>query len=417
MSKGSGQKRASPGRKAVRATPSLESPVEAEAVLNAIRENQIDALVVRKGSKESILALRSIDELRQVATQLKHAGLERRLAKATRQELEARFETLAMHAPVGIFINDEADHCVYVNRRGYEIVGVAAKEALGSGLFDTIHPEDRERVLRERKQSLSEGTPFESEFRYYSPDGRVAWVAKKSVPLPGDGRKPMGRIGTISDVTERKLAEEALRESRQHLQALLEERERLTQDLHDGCIQSIYAIGLNLQSCRQMLDHNPQAARMVAGAAASLNLVIQELRAFISGRAAGKPDLEREIERAAQTGRDLGLAFEMAIDPATVEALSADQAMHLLQIAREAISNATRHAKAKSLRVRLRVEDDSVCLEIADDGVGFDPQAQEKSGLGLHHIVARARALGGQASILSTSVTGTSIVVLVPFAR
>jgi PAS domain S-box-containing protein len=415
MSKGAGQKRASPGRKAARQPAGAELPLEAEAVLNAIHENQIDALVVKRGASESILALHNIEDLKHAAAQLKQAGVELRLADSARQELEARFETLAMHAPVGIFMNDAADDCVYVNQRGREIVGAAAKEALGRGLATTIHPEDRERVLRERAQAMAEGTPFECEFRYCSPDGRVVWVAKKSVPLPGDGR---GRIGTLSDVTDHKLADEALRESRQHLQSLLEERERLTQDLHDGCIQSIYAIGLNLQSCRQMLDDNPKAARMVAVAAASLNLVIQELRAFISGHAvAAKPDLEREIERAVRAGRDLGLAFVMEIDHAVAQALTADQASHLQQIAREAISNATRHAKAKSVRVRLGASQGWLHLGVTDDGAGFDPDAQEKSGLGLHHIVARARALKGRAEILSTPGTGTSVVVQVPLAR
>jgi PAS domain S-box-containing protein len=391
---------------------------DADAILDAIRNNEIDALVIRKGASERVFALRSIEELRQADTELKHAGVERRLANAARRELEKRFETLATHAPIGIFMNDVNGQCVYVNRRACEIIGKSSKEALGGGLVDTLHPEDRDAFFRERSSAAARGMPFATEVRYCRPDGQIVWVASKSVALPAAAGKSTGRIGTMSDITEQKRAEIALRESRHNLQALLEQRERLTQDLHDGCIQSIYAIGLNLQSCRQMLEGHPEAAKIVGKSAANLNLVIHELRAFISGTgAAVKPDFELEIERAGQTGRDVGIAFAMDVDKRLANALPADQALHLLQIAREAISNAVRHAKAKSIEVRLGPSNNLACLEICDDGVGFDMKKLKHIGLGLHHIEARARALQGTSKIVSTSGKGTRIEVRLPLPR
>jgi PAS domain S-box-containing protein len=399
--------------------PKAALPVEADALLDAIRNNEIDALVIKKGEAEKVFALRSIDDLVRAATELRHAGAERRLANAARRELERRFETLASHAPVGIFMHDAAGACVYVNRRVCEIIGISPTDALAHGLLETLHPEDRERVIRARQKAIALGEPFEAEYRYRDAASRVIWVTSRSVALTAAGGKLLGRIGTLSDITEQKKSEAALQESRRHLQALLDQRERLTQDLHDGCIQSIYAIGLNLQSCRQLLDDCPEAERIIAASAANLNLVIQELRAFIGrdgGQPAMKPDLAREIDRAGQAGRELGLAFDIGIDSEVAGALAASEALHLLQIAREAISNATRHAKAKSISVKLSARSKFISLEIADDGIGFNRRARQKSGLGLHHIDARARALNGEAKIQSAPGNGTRVVVRVPRA-
>jgi PAS domain S-box-containing protein len=401
------RKSAAPRRTKGTAAPGdADLPDEAEQILNAIRDNEVDALVVRNGASENVFALKSVSELNQ--------------SDQIRLQLERRFDTLAAHAPVGIFINDFSGNCLYVNQRGCEIAGLTPAQALGQGLINAVHPEDRERLRLEGELATAAGIPFESEYRYCHPGGKVVWVARKSTPLVGESGKSVARIGTIIDITERKLAEEALRESREQLSSLLEERERLTQDLHDGCIQSIYAIGMNLQSCRQKLDSSPEAARVVASAAANLNLVIQELRSFIRGHGAelhAKPDLEHEIERAGQAARDLGLAFDLDIDRSVADTLAPDVAQHVLQIAREAISNATRHANAQTLRVRLGELDGFTCLEIHDDGNGFDTKSSGHRGLGLHHIEARARALRGRSTITSSPGNGTRIAVRVPLAR
>jgi len=206
----------------------------------------------------------------------------------------------------------------------------------------------------------------------------------------------------------------ARRRSRAQLKVLAAERERLFQDLHDGCIQSIYAVGLNLEACRRLIDENPRkASRMVADATANLNLVIQELRAFITGRRlqiAADESLRSAIERAAQAAGNHGLTFAVDVDEKVMKALTAEQALHLLQIAREGISNATRHANARTGRVALLKRKGSIRLEVSDDGNGFVAGKVNRLGLGLHHIDARARKLGGRARV-SSGPTGTRIVV------
>lgn len=205
------------------------------------------------------------------------------------------------------------------------------------------------------------------------------------------------------------------RRTRAQLQALAEERERLFQDMHDGCIQSIYAAGLNLEACMGIMETNPKkAAEMVADAAASLGLVIQELRSFITGhrlQIAKGEDLRSQIEKIVQGVGNRGISFAVDIDETAMKALTSEQALHMLQIAREAISNATRHANARSVAVSLQQRRGVVCLEVSDDGCGFRVKTVNRRGLGLHHIDARARKMGATAQVSSAPNQGTRIVV------
>jgi signal transduction histidine kinase len=205
------------------------------------------------------------------------------------------------------------------------------------------------------------------------------------------------------------------RRTRAQLQALAEERERLFQDMHDGCIQSIYAVGLNLEACMGIMQANPKkAAEIVADATASLGLVIQELRSFITGhrlQIAKGEDLRSQIEKTVQAAGNQGMSFTVDIDERAMRALTSEQALHMLQIAREAISNATRHANARSGRVSLQTRRGVVCLEVSDDGRGFMVKKVNARGLGLHHIDARARKMGATAQVTSAPNQGTRIVV------
>ncbi len=215
--------------------------------------------------------------------------------------------------------------------------------------------------------------------------------------------------------TALQLSSAEIARSEQRAHALMEERERLFQDMHDGCIQSIYAVGLNLETSLRLVETNPKkVSQVIAESSATLNLVIHELRAFINGRTPGiesRETLRTEIERVANAAKNHGLDVAVSIEDDAMRSLSADQALHMLQISRESISNAVRHAKAQRGRVSLRLVKAGVRLEIRDDGIGFDPGAVSGTGLGLHHIDARARKMGGKAHVHSRPGKGTKVVV------
>jgi signal transduction histidine kinase len=231
-------------------------------------------------------------------------------------------------------------------------------------------------------------------------------------------KAPLERIYALKTFEELEQANAELRESQERLLRLVNERERLMQDLHDGCIQSIYAVGLGLEDCRDLIRIDPaRAVQNLAQAEASLNLVIQELRAFISGHDSDGPvDLSREIRRISKTVGTHGPRIAVDIDAKVAGSLSREHAAQLLQIAREGLANIVRHANARAGRISLRRRGRTVRLEVADDGIGFNARGEKGNGLGLHHIAARVRKLGGRLEVNSKLSKGSSIVVEIPAA-
>lgn len=146
----------------------------------------------------------------------------RKQAQRALQESERRWATLAQISPVGIFRTDLLGKCHYVNERWCEIAGLSVEDALGKGWRSAVHPEDLERIDSQVKQIIPEYLPFEYEFRFVHPNGRINWVFSQAVPETEDDDQVIGYVGTVTDITGRKQSEQALRESEERFQAMAE---------------------------------------------------------------------------------------------------------------------------------------------------------------------------------------------------
>ena len=202
--------------------------------------------------------------------------------------------------------------------------------------------------------------------------------------------------------------------------AIVQERDRIGRDLHDGIIQSLYAVSLSLEDVPEMMVSSPaEAERRVDAAIDSLHASIRELRNFIYGlrpETLDGADVPAGIVALAEQFRYNTLVeIDLDVDVDAGMDLSRLHGAELLQLVREALSNAARHARATHLVVSFRREDDGVTLEIADDGVGFDfssPVAAGHHGLG--NMRARAEAIGATLSLDSATGKGTRIIVALP---
>ena len=209
-----------------------------------------------------------------------------------------------------------------------------------------------------------------------------------------------------------------LRQNEAQLHRSLQEREEISQNLHDDIIQSIYAVGLGLENVRRNIRQGPEKTEpILAGSIAALNEVIGKVRSYIAGlepKILSGSEFKTALKSLAVTAGDSRTQFAIDVDSVAAGRLTPPEALQLLNVAKEAISNSLRHAQASRLTVSLRPEGLGLRLEIQDDGVGFDPNKPEPRGLGLRNMASRAATLGGQLEIVSSPGTGCSIVVHVP---
>jgi PAS domain S-box-containing protein len=149
---------------------------------------------------------------------------ERKLAEHVLHESEGRFRNLIASSPVGIFENDTTGRCLYVNERAAELVGLSVNECLDFGWTRALFEADRNRVQECWREALRAGYSFREEYRFQHADRAVAWVIGQVVGVTNTEGRHTGFICTLTDITERKRAEEALREAEARLRIALEKR-------------------------------------------------------------------------------------------------------------------------------------------------------------------------------------------------
>jgi signal transduction histidine kinase len=201
--------------------------------------------------------------------------------------------------------------------------------------------------------------------------------------------------------------------------AIVEERERIGGDLHDGIIQSMYAVSLTLEDVPELMLTEPEeATARVERAIEALNLTIRDVRNFIFGlqpRLLEGTSLLAGLTALAEESRHNTL-LEVEVRAPHGPVAEPDPAItaDLLGIASEALSNVARHAQAARVWVDV-VEDDGLTLSIADDGVGIKPGGAALGHQGLRNMRTRAERLGATLDIHSEPGAGTRVVVHIPF--
>jgi PAS domain S-box-containing protein len=197
--------------------------------------------------------------------------------------------------------------------------------------------------------------------------------------------------------------------------AILEDRERIGRELHDGAIQALFAVGMGLQGMA-IMTADPVLRERLEATVGQVDDVIRDLRNYIFGLRPGLAadrHLGRALrELAEQLEQQHGVACAVDVDEA-VAARLAGQAADIVQMAREALSNVGRHAQAATGRLSLRGEPGFAVLAIEDDGRGF-VAGERDGGWGLRNLSERAAAMGGSLDIASVPGDGTTVSLRIP---
>ncbi len=198
---------------------------------------------------------------------------------------------------------------------------------------------------------------------------------------------------------------------------LLQERERIAHDLHDGTIQSLYALGLECDAIAATAEMPEAAREVILDGVVRINQIIGDIRAYITmleaEAPASNPELARDLAFAIRQLVPSGIDTVVNITAAALQELGARECEDLLYIAREALSNAVRHGIASKIAVDVRQTMEETALTVQDNGVGFD-QANARVGLGTITMRTRAERLGGFISILGIPGMGTTVRVAIP---
>ncbi|HEY6289045.1 MAG TPA: PAS domain S-box protein [Nitrospiraceae bacterium] len=344
---------------------------------------------------------------------------ERKRAEDALRASEERYRSLVDNAPIGIFVNEDG-RFAYVNREMQRILNATSVEQLiGTPVLDRIAPEFHQMVKVRISQLMDNGQPVPSlDEQYVRLDGSRIDVAVTAIPTSFDGTPVMQVL--VLDIAERKRMEEALRQREHDLCAAIEERERISQDLHDGILQSLFAIGLSLETTKSMMSAR---ARKTFGppldqAIDQLNRVMHEIRNFIVGLGSDLlqgGDLPMALEHMlASLTENQATRVRLAVEDRAAQAVSAEQSLHLLLVIQEAVSNCIRHGHAQEATVSLKMLKQGVRLSVRDNGRGFNPEAAKGTGYGLRNMAARAQKIGGRFTVMSKVNEGTRIVLDLP---
>ncbi|MBN1138240.1 MAG: PAS domain S-box protein [Anaerolineae bacterium] len=338
-------------------------------------------------------------------------ALEKELA-----ESEERFRTLANFTYDWEYWLDPNRNYVYVSPSCERITGYRSDEFRKSPelLEAIVHPGDREIVTEHLREEPIEGSMVHPiEFRIITRSGEERWLEHVCQPVYGSTGNYLGRRGSNRDITERKRAEDALAEQVKE-KAITTERSRLARELHDSVTQALYSVTLYAEAARLALSAEKQdiAAEnlrelhnMAREAMVDMRMLIFELH---------PPELEEEGLVAALQARLAAVESRARLRTEIyVEGerhLPISVAEELFRIALEALNNVIKHANARQVTVALKFHDRGVCLEITDDGVGFDPVvAKASGGRGLRGIEERVQRIQGTFAVESAPGEGTTL--------
>jgi PAS domain S-box-containing protein len=352
-------------------------------------------------------------------------------SRHTAEQKRAEKELRKSHAFIRQIIDTDPNFIFAKDREGrFTLVNKAVADAYGTtvesliGKTDADFNPNQEEVAFFRQKDLAVLNTLQELFLAEEVitdfGGRTRWLQTVKRPILDDEGRATMVLGASTDITERKRMEETLRQRERALRAAIEERERISQDLHDGILQSLFAVGLALESAKlTMPPRNLKVPRASLNQAIDqLNDVMREIRNFIAGMGSdllqGK-DLPTALKQMlASLTEHQATRVRLAVEDRAAKALSTEQSLHLIRVIQEAVSNCIKHGHAQEARVSLKMLKRGVRLSVRDNGRGFNHDATKKTGRGLANMAARARKMGGRFTILSKVNEGTNIVLDLP---
>ncbi len=375
-------------------------------------------------------------------------GLERKRAEEALRISEERLRAVIDQAVVGIARCDLKGRVVFINDAFCKMLGYNRSELIGKSVMELTHPDDVDHNMRLFRNLVAKSKPFQIEKRYLRKDGSILWASVSVSPMRDATGKTDSAVAVAIDVSDSKKSRAALEEAKRLLETRVHERtaelvaaneelqneialrkrlegeiigvsdreqRRLGQDLHDSLCQHLAATAF---LARASGDRMRSGKRIDPGDLDKISQLINdgvtEARTIARGLHPVEMDpaglhtaLHSLLSRQSQLPYRLDMDEEPPIsDPAV--------ALHLYRIAREAVINANKHARAREILVRMRSSAKRIELSVTDDGIGVSPDSHLGPGMGLQIMDYRARSIGGRLEIKTVRPHGTRVACYLP---
>jgi PAS domain S-box-containing protein len=345
----------------------------------------------------------------------------RRRMELALRESEQRFRVMADTAPVLIWRSGTDKACDFFNKPWLDFRGHTLEQEQGAGWLDGVHPDDRADCLDTYVSAFDAREPFRMEYRLQRADGEYRWVLHIGVPRADDAGGFAGYIGSAIDITDRKHIEEMNQDLIGRLITVQEdERARIARDLHDDVSQQLAGVAILLSGLKRKVGKQGTQPEIdstfrtlqerTAALAETIRTISHELHPGVLEHT-GLPEALRRHCADLEEQHHVSVIFH-ADDH--LDALGSEVALCLYRVALEALTNAIRHAHARTIQVQLEGTDAGVELRVDDDGIGFVVSERIGGGLGLRSIDERVRINRGQISVQSRPGRGTSLLVRIP---
>jgi signal transduction histidine kinase len=282
-----------------------------------------------------------------------------------------------------------------------------------------IHPEDLgafERAIAEAKDKRG---PYSAELRVIRLGGDQRWISAIGKFYFTPNGEPERMLGMATDITERKLAEEALNSlSGRLIQAQEEERSRIAREIHDDYQQRLAMLSIDLEDLDKYLERNSEGSdrlRELWNRVGELGSDLHSLSHRLHSSTLDNLGLVAALTSLCAEFRDYHSIDVHFMEENVPQRIPREVALCLFRITQEALQNVKKHSHAESAEVRVEGREQRIYLSISDDGAGFDPGSVSKQdGIGIRSIEERVRLVEGQFTLRSRPTEGTRIDVWVP---
>jgi len=351
------------------------------------------------------------------ALECKNAELKMKTAEDALRASEERLRLAQQAARIGTF---EWNMGTGVNTWTTELEAIYGLPPGGFGGTQThfeklVHPDDRAEVIQLVEFSVKTGRPTHGEWRIVWADGNVHWIVGRWQVFRNPSGKPLRMIGVNLDITERKLAEEALAEMTGKLvEAQEQERARIAGELHDDINQRLAMLAVELE---QLQDTAPEVRSRLQELRDQASEISYDVQAMSHDLHSAKLEYVGVVAGIDSWCREFAERQKMHVDfqSDAPSVLPLEVGISLFRILREALHNVIKHSGVRRVEVRLREHFGEIHLTTKDSGKGFNVEsAMKNKGLGLISMRERVRLVSGTMMIDSKMMGGTAIHVRVP---